>query len=105
MSGRRRLQPAQIFAALGDPQRLRLVRRLSEGGAHSIGALAEGAGITRQAVARHLGLLEGAGLVRGVRDGREHLWVLDETGLVAGRRELIMIARAWRTRRQRRIET
>jgi len=86
------------FAALGDAQRLRLVERLAEAGEASISDLTGGAGVTRQAVTRHLKVLEGAGLVRGRIDGREHRWSLDEAGIAAAEAELDRLKAAWRTR-------
>ena len=62
---------APVFAALGDPIRLTLVRTLADGQVRSLGELAEGLPVTRQAVAKHLRVLEGAGLVSSVRAGRE----------------------------------
>jgi len=94
----RSLSASDVFAALSDAQRLRLLKRLSDGERHSISELSNGAGVTRQAVTRHLRVLEGARLVRGKRDGREHLWSLDEAGLAAAQSELDAIARAWRTK-------
>ena len=87
-----------VFAALGDPQRLRIVERLAGGDAHSISALSAGAGVTRQAVTRHLRVLEDAGLVRGARDGREHRWALDDAGLAAAQAALEAIGAEWRGR-------
>jgi DNA-binding transcriptional ArsR family regulator len=65
------LGPASVFAALGDPTRLSLLAKLSDGGARSIASLSAGAGLTRQAITKHLHVLEGAGLVRSVKVGRE----------------------------------
>lgn len=62
---------ASVFAALGDETRLSLVGKLAGGAPQSIVRLSEGSGLTRQAIAKHLRVLEGAGLVRGVRAGRE----------------------------------
>jgi DNA-binding transcriptional ArsR family regulator len=62
---------AAVFAALGDPTRLALLDRLSAGPARSITELSSGADITRQAVTRHLEVLEAAGLVSKARAGRE----------------------------------
>lgn len=78
---------APIFAALGDPTRLRLVSRLSAGEALSITALAAGAPVTRQAITKHLQVLEDAGLIDGVRHGRERLH--------AARRAIESIERQW----------
>lgn len=63
--------PAPVFAALGDRTRLALLARLSDGRARSISALAGDTSLTRQAVTKHLGVLERAGLVRSTRVGRE----------------------------------
>jgi|SRR6266849_4969770 DNA-binding transcriptional ArsR family regulator len=62
---------ASVFAALGDETRLALVGRLAEGSPQSISRLAEGSALTRQAITRHLRVLEGAGVVQSVRVGRE----------------------------------
>ena len=64
-------EAAPVFAALGDATRLRLVARLCGGGPLSIARLSEGAGVTRQAIAKHLSVLADAGLVESVRAGRE----------------------------------
>ncbi len=63
--------PAPVFAALGDQTRLKLVSRLSDGRPRSIAQLTDGSGLTRQAVTKHLRVLEHAGLVRSRRIGRE----------------------------------
>jgi len=65
---------ASIFAALGDETRLSLVAKLSNGPPQSISRLAEGSMLTRQAITKHLRVLEGAGVVRGVKVGRENLF-------------------------------
>lgn len=63
--------PARVFAALGDRTRLRLVARLSDGRSRSIAALSQDGELTRQAVTKHLRVLEAAGLVTSLRAGRE----------------------------------
>jgi DNA-binding transcriptional ArsR family regulator len=68
---------ARIFAALGDETRLSLVARLSEGAPRSIAQLTEGTRLTRQAVTKHLRVLEDARIVHSVRAGRESLFELD----------------------------
>lgn len=86
---------AAIFAALGDDTRLSLVKRLCHGGPASIARLSEGSGVTRQAITKHLRVLEGAGVVRGRRDGRTSVWELRPRRLDDARRALDAIARDW----------
>ena len=62
---------APLFAALGDRTRLDLIGRLSLGQPCSISGLTEGSRLTRQAITKHLRILEDVGLVRGERQGRE----------------------------------
>jgi DNA-binding transcriptional ArsR family regulator len=75
---------APVFAALGDTTRLRLVVRLSVDGPLSIARLSEGAGVTRQAITKHLHALADAGLAQDSRRGRERIWELDP-GRLEGR--------------------
>jgi DNA-binding transcriptional ArsR family regulator len=62
---------ASVFAALGDETRLALIGKLSNGAPQSISRLAKGSTLTRQAITKHLRVLEGAGVVHSVRVGRE----------------------------------
>src|ERR1700751_2494200 len=62
---------ALVFAALGDETRLALIRKLSNGPPQSISRLTQGSTLTRQAITKHLRVLEGAGVVQSVRVGRE----------------------------------
>ena len=62
---------AAIFAALGAETRLVIVEKLSGGSPRSISQLAEGSSLTRQAITKHLRVLETAGVVHSVRVGRE----------------------------------
>jgi len=62
---------ASGFAALGDETRLSLIGKLSSGPAQSISLLAKGSTLTRQAITKHLRVLEDAGFVQSVRVGRE----------------------------------
>lgn len=66
-----RFDPASVFAALGDPTRLSLLTRLSDGRPRSISDLSADTELTRQAVTKHLRVLERAGLVASERAGRE----------------------------------
>jgi DNA-binding transcriptional ArsR family regulator len=86
---------APVFAALGDATRLRLVARLSGDGPLSIARLSDDAGVTRQAVTKHLHALAGAGLVRDHRRGRERIWELEPRRLDRARRCLAQISDQW----------
>jgi DNA-binding transcriptional ArsR family regulator len=86
---------APVFAALGDDVRLYLVARLCAGGPLSITHLAEGVPVTRQAVTKHLHVLEHAGLIAGARHGRERLWELQPGALAEARQALDSIGAQW----------
>ncbi len=88
-------EAAPLFAALGDETRLRLVSRLCADGPLSITRLSDDAGVTRQAVTKHLRAMEDAGLVRNIRRGRELIWSLDPKRLQDARAALDRIARSW----------
>ncbi|MEO8904115.1 MAG: metalloregulator ArsR/SmtB family transcription factor [Polyangiaceae bacterium] len=86
---------APVFFALGDETRLRLVSQLGRGEAMSIAALTHGTTVTRQAITKHLRVLEGAGLVRGARHGREQMWQLAPRKLDDACRCLELISQQW----------
>jgi DNA-binding transcriptional ArsR family regulator len=65
---------AAVFAALGDETRLALIGKLAAGQRQSISQLAGGSSLTRQAITKHLRVLEGAGVVHSARVGRESLF-------------------------------
>lgn len=88
-------EAAPVFAALGDPTRLAVVARLCTEGPLSITRLSEGAAVSRQAVTKHLETLAGAGLVEGMRLGRERIWQLQPHRLDIARRELDRISSQW----------
>jgi len=86
---------APIFAALGDATRLRLVSRLCNDGPASITCLAAGTNITRQAITKHLHVMEHAGLAHSIRHGRESIWQLNEHRLKEARFYLDQISKRW----------
>src|SRR6185437_4109591 len=94
-SSRQSSATAPLFAALGDETRLRLVSRLSNDGPMSITRLADGFSISRQAITKHLKMMEDAGLVRSAARGRESVWQLEEARLAAARRHLQTISAQW----------
>jgi DNA-binding transcriptional ArsR family regulator len=62
---------APVFAALGDETRLSLMAKLCQSSPQSIARLTDGSNLTRQAISKHLRVLQGAGIVASVRVGRE----------------------------------
>jgi DNA-binding transcriptional ArsR family regulator len=86
---------APLFAALGDDTRLALVGRLCARGPLSTTRLTEGAGVTRQAVSKHLEVLAEAGVLRSRRLGRERVWEVDPAPLQAAQDWLDIISRDW----------
>jgi DNA-binding transcriptional ArsR family regulator len=92
--GRRRSH-APVFAALGDETRLAIVRRLSGGQPHSISQLTEGTKLTRQAVTKHLRVLERAGIVHGARTGREILFQFDPEPIDDAKTYLDLVSEQW----------
>ena len=86
---------ARVFAALGDETRLRLVAKLSRGQSNSISQLTEGSQLTRQAITKHLRVLEGARIVRSVRAGRESRFALDPEPIAEIRGYLDFVSEQW----------
>lgn len=86
---------APVFAALGDETRLRLVGALCSGQPRSISRLTQGSDLSRQAVTKHLRVLEGAGLVHSARRGREALFMLAPGPIEAARNCLETVSWQW----------
>ena len=86
---------AALFAALGDETRLSLVRRLGHDGPMSMVRLTAGATLTRQAIAKHLRVMQAAGLVLCAKHGRESIWRLDQRRLARTQRYLDTISKQW----------
>src|SRR3981189_1336639 len=77
MSAAKRRHHAAGCAALGDETRLWLVTTLSRGKPRSIAQLTGGSRMTRQAITKHLRVLQSAGIVHSARAGRESLFEFD----------------------------
>jgi DNA-binding transcriptional ArsR family regulator len=86
---------APVFAALGDQTRLSLVAKLCHGKPHSISQLTEGERLTRQAITKHLRVLERAGVVRCVRAGRESRFELDPEPIQEVKAYLDFVSEQW----------
>ncbi|MBB2971414.1 MULTISPECIES: helix-turn-helix transcriptional regulator [Phyllobacteriaceae] len=88
-------EPAAIFAALGDRTRLSLVMKLSDGRTWSIARLSADTEMTRQAVTKHLRVLENVGLVSSNRVGRESQFALRPEPIAEVRSYLDEVSRQW----------
>jgi DNA-binding transcriptional ArsR family regulator len=90
---------APIFAALGDETRLllvaKLVTSLSGGRPCSISQLTEGTKLTRQAITKHLRVLETVGIVHIVRTGRESLFEFDPEPIAGSKQYLESVSEQW----------
>jgi DNA-binding transcriptional ArsR family regulator len=89
------VDPARIFAALGDDTRLSLLADLSAGGPRSIAALSADRKLTRQAVTKHLHVLQQAGLVASIRVGRESRYTFRPDPLGIARDYLDRVSAQW----------
>lgn len=96
LAGTRQLRlHALIFAALGDETRLRLVARLCDQSPSSISELTDGHPITRQAITKHLQVLESVGVVRGEMAGRLRLFELNPEPLMQAKDYLNLVSAQW----------
>jgi DNA-binding transcriptional ArsR family regulator len=86
---------APLFAALGDQTRLLLIARLADGRQRSITTLTRGSSLTRQAITKHLRVLEAAGMVRSSHHGRESLFRFDPEPIEGMREYLGAVSRHW----------
>lgn len=94
MRGTEVTELTDTFAALGDPMRWRILERLSATPA-SASALARELPISRQAIAKHIEVLRGSGLISAERRGREIVYVPLGSRLSAVGDDLARLGRAW----------
>ena len=86
---------APVFAALGDEVRLSLVAKLCTGRPHSISRLTEGSKLTRQAITKHLRVLQSAGIVRSVHKGRETRFQFNPEPIAGMKQYLDFVSEQW----------
>src|SRR2546425_6580597 len=86
---------APVFAALGDETRLVLVAKLSGGQPCSISQLTKGSKLTRQAITKHLRVLESVGMVHSVRTGRESRFEFDPEPMEEMKKYLDLVSEQW----------
>jgi DNA-binding transcriptional ArsR family regulator len=91
----RRQARAPVFAALGDETRLSLIAKLCSGQPYSISQLTQDSRLTRQAITKHLRVLESAGIVHGVRTGRENLFEFDPQPIEGIKEYLDFVSEQW----------
>ncbi|MDS0139388.1 MULTISPECIES: ArsR/SmtB family transcription factor [unclassified Amycolatopsis] len=93
-----------LWSAVGDPTRRRMLDLLLSQGSGTATSLSEHLPVTRQAVAKHLAVLDRAGLVHARSAGREKQFHVDETQLARAVAQLTDVGNAWDAR-LRRIKT
>jgi ArsR family transcriptional regulator, cadmium/lead-responsive transcriptional repressor len=94
-----------LWSAIGDPTRRRMLDLLLVDGAGTATSLSQQLPVTRQAVAKHLGVLDRVGLVRATPAGRERRYQVDDAQLARAVAQLSSVGAAWdaRLRRIKRI--
>jgi ArsR family transcriptional regulator, cadmium/lead-responsive transcriptional repressor len=90
-----------LWSAIGDPTRRRLLDLLLASGPGTATSLSEQLPVTRQAVAKHLLVLDQAGLVHGLTAGRERRYQVDQAQLARAVSQLASVGAAWDGRLQR----
>jgi DNA-binding transcriptional ArsR family regulator len=90
-----------LWSAIGDPTRRRMVDLLLVAGAGTATELSRQLPVTRQAVAKHLGVLDRAGLVRATPAGREKRYQVDGAQLERAAAQLASVGSAWDARLRR----
>ena len=89
-----------LWSAVGDPTRRRMLDLLLAGGGTAT-TLSEQLPVTRQAVAKHLGVLDRVGLVHVTPAGRERRYEVDQAQLARAVAQLSSVGAAWDARLQR----
>ncbi|WP_280383912.1 ArsR/SmtB family transcription factor [Nocardia wallacei] len=94
-----------LWSAIGDPTRRRMLDLLLSDGGGTATSISGRLPVTRQAVARHLGVLDRVGLVHSTASGRERRYQVDEAQLARAVAQLDAVGSAWdaRLRRIKRI--
>jgi predicted transcriptional regulator len=90
-----------LWSAVGDPTRRRMLDLLLVEGGGTATTLSQELPVTRQAVAKHLGVLDRVGLVNVTPSGRERLYEVDEAQLARAVAQLTAVGAAWDSRLSR----
>lgn len=91
----------ELWSAIGDPTRRRMLDLLLATGAGTATSLSEQLPVTRQAVAKHLGVLDRVGLVQATPVGREKRYWVDEAQLARAVAQLNAVGNTWDARLRR----
>ncbi|WP_037604643.1 ArsR/SmtB family transcription factor [Streptacidiphilus rugosus] len=91
----------ELWSAVGDPIRRRMLDLLLADGGGTATTLSDRLPVTRQAVAKHLGVLGRVGLVHDTPSGRERRYEVDEAQLARAVAQLSSVGAAWDARLQR----
>lgn len=91
----------ELWSAIGDPTRRRMLDLLLSSGARTATSLSEQLPVTRQAVAKHLGVLDRVGLVEATAAGREKHYRVDEAQLARAVAQLNAVGHSWDARLRR----
>ena len=91
----------ELWSAIGDPTRRRMLDLLLVDGHGTATSLSEQMPVTRQAVSRHLTVLDRVGLVHGIAAGRERRYEVDEAQLGRAVAQLASVGAAWDARLNR----
>lgn len=91
----------ELWSAIGDPTRRRILDLLLADGASTATALSQHLPVTRQAVAKHIAVLDRAGLVKGTPMGRERRYDVDEQQLTRAVAQLASVQAVWDARLNR----
>lgn len=85
----------ELWSAIGDPTRRRMLDLLLANGEGTATSLSEQLPVTRQAVAKHLAVLDRTGLVRATPVGRERRYRIDDTQLSRAVAQLSAVGSEW----------
>ena len=91
----------ELWSAVGDPTRRRMLDLLLANGGGTATSLSDQLPVTRQAVAKHLAVLDRAGLVHGTPSGRERRYTVDEVQLARAVAQMANVSESWDGRLQR----
>ncbi|SDP66566.1 ArsR/SmtB family transcription factor [Lentzea jiangxiensis] len=91
----------ELWSAVGDPTRRRMLDLLLSDGGGTATTLSDRLPVTRQAVAKHLGVLDRVGLVHATASGRERRYEVDEVQLARAVAQLSAVGATWDARLQR----